>query len=403
MTRKPCYSLRSDAALAFGLAGAAVVFELGQAVFLEGDTASTVVAVSCAVAMNAPITWRRSCPAAALTVVGLGYLGVVGLSRLGYYPSPFVSVLSVCVITFSVIAEGSARLRAAAIVFIIGFIVLESAVVMLQTDALPAEPTIFLAQALMLCVTIALVVAAGDAVRQRHLLAAAHAQRADQAERLRELDARAAADDERLRLARDLHDVVASRLSAAAMRINAAEHVHGHGGSRTAYAAETLTEVGKEIGEALQELRGMLGVIRAEQDGSDDMASPSISDVHDLADQARREGTEVAVVVSGHPRPLPRSVDLAAYRILREALTNVAKHARPSRATVRLDYGDECLGVRVDDFGDAPRSPRAARRGYGITGMRERANLCGGSALAGPRPGGGWTVVASLPISGGAR
>jgi signal transduction histidine kinase len=169
--------------------------------------------------------------------------------------------------------------------------------------------------------------------------------------------------------------------------------------------------VAEELGGALDDLRSMLTTLRDRPDTSD-WAPASLSELSDLVADARRQGTEVSVAVTGSVRPVDRAVDLAACRILRESLANVAQHGRGGSARVTVHYGRRDLDLRVDDDGgdggedggeddggeDGGAHPGHSGVGYGVLGMRERAALCGGWLHAGPRAGGGWQVVASLPL-----
>ena len=199
-------------------------------------------------------------------------------------------------------------------------------------------------------------------------------------EHWRELRQRAAAE-ERLRIARELHDTLAHQLTAISVQASAGlkrdeEH-----------ARQALRTIRDVAGEALREVRGVLGVIRADQAA----AGPGLAQLDQLI---ARCGVAVTVDVSGRLRPLPPEVDAAAYRIIQEALTNVARHSRAQQAKLRLEYRRRTLQVEVLDFGEAVPADRA---GYGLAGMRERAAALGGTLTAGPRPGGGYRVAARLP------
>jgi signal transduction histidine kinase len=386
---------RADVALAAGLAVVSVLFGPAYSLWdptYPDDTLVTDVVV--VVALTAPVAWRRVHPGAALAVVTAGYVGGVVAPFLGFGWVSGDGLLALIVVAFTAIVEGTPRLRVAAVVVLYSWGAIQFA-------PLPGlDPVIDIPSVLFTVVVVALVVAAADAVRNRGMLAAANAERADQAERLRVLDARAAIRDERVRIGRDLHDVVANRLSAVTMRLTAARHVQGR--PDVATERQVLDEVGREVETALAELRSVVGVLRASEDGDGaGTAVPSLADVPALAEDLRRAGAEVVVTERGPRHPLPRTVDVAAYRILQEALVNVTRHADPPRATVLIEHGDDRLLLRVDDDGAAPAGPEAAAPagppGYGLTGMRERAALCGGTAAAGPRPGGGWTVTACLP------
>ncbi|MEU6554311.1 sensor histidine kinase [Streptomyces sp. NPDC046915] len=366
--------------------------DLGDFYWFGLPTYWPAVIVVAGVALGASVAWRRTRPVAALVVAGLGYLvtwvAVVSFPDAGLLPT--MAQAAVWVVVFSQVAEGTSRMRLVAIAVLGTCIALEALQNIQMIDRSDVPTAMVLYDAMTFTFAPLVLCAAADAVRSRIQLATTQAA---QAERLRELDASAAAHDERLRLARELHDVVANRLSAVAMRITAAGHVRR---PPTTPESKVLDEIGKEVDSALGELRSMLGTLRSDRGGADTAAPPSLENVGELADLARRAGAEVEVVVNGTPVPLPSVLDLTAYRIVQEALANVSRHARPPHATVTVDYRQEGVYLRVDDEG--MDTEPGASPGHGIIGMRERAALCGGRASAGARPGGGWTVEATLPL-----
>jgi signal transduction histidine kinase len=223
-------------------------------------------------------------------------------------------------------------------------------------------------------------------------------ERAGEAWRAREEEARRRASEERLRIARELHDVLAHNISLINVQAGVALHLLDEqpGQARTALAA--IKQASKE---ALGELRSVLDVLR--QDGESPPRSPTAGLAHleQLVSRAEAGGITVRTEVDGIPRPLPAGVDLAAYRIVQEALTNVARHAGPATATVRVAYGQGDVVVEVDDDGRGPATNGPAGGGNGIPGMRERAAALGGLLEAGPLPGGGFQVRARLPAGDG--
>jgi signal transduction histidine kinase len=154
--------------------------------------------------------------------------------------------------------------------------------------------------------------------------------------------------------------------------------------------------------DALREMRRILGVLRRDDEGPELAPQPGIGQVHALIEHARDAGLHVELRVVGDPGPVPAGIDLAAYRIIQESLTNVTRHAGPATATVRVSYGDRDLTVQVDDDGRGQQGQGSspAGSGKGITGMRERAAALGGDLEAAPRPGGGFRVLALLPLDG---
>jgi signal transduction histidine kinase len=258
----------------------------------------------------------------------------------------------------------------------------------------------------------------GESVRARRAYVAELRDRAERAERTREEEARRRVDEERLRIARELHDVVSHTIGVISVQAGVAAHLLPR---RPDKAADSLAAIRQASDEALGELHAMLGVLR-ERDGEDGRAplspAPGLADLDALVAQATGAGLEVAVSVKGQPGPLPAAVDLAAYRVVQESLTNVVRHAGASRAEVTVTHHDGRVEVEVTDNGrgaavgngaesasgrrvtDSDRQSRSGRSGQGIPGMRERAAILGGSLEAGPRPEGGFRVRASLPVGG---
>ncbi len=221
-------------------------------------------------------------------------------------------------------------------------------------------------------------------------------QRAAEAERTREETARRRAGEERLRIARELHDSLTHSISVIKVQAGVAVHLARRRGEEVPPALLAIQEASRD---AMRELRATLEGLR-EPGHSDGDALPSGLDrLDDLVERARSTGLPATVTISGTRRELPSEVDRAAYRIVQEALTNVSRHAGEAAAAVRIDYADEGLVVQVDDDGkadpDAPPVP-----GTGLLGMRERVAALGGRLRAEPRPEGGFTVRAELPSGG---
>jgi signal transduction histidine kinase len=226
-------------------------------------------------------------------------------------------------------------------------------------------------------------------------------QRAAALQRGREEELRRRASEERMRMARDLHDVVAHNISVINVQANTALHLMDRQPERARSALATINDVSKQ---ALVELRSVLGVLRDVDAAAPRAPAPGLARLGDLVDTATAAGLAVRVEEDGDRLPLPADVDLTAYRIIQEALTNSARHSGGSAATVRLGYGDGGLRVEVDDDGTSrpPGLPpeRADGSGNGIAGMAERAAALGGTLHAGPRPGGGFGIRAWLPVRG---
>jgi signal transduction histidine kinase len=239
----------------------------------------------------------------------------------------------------------------------------------------------------------------GFAFHERNRRAAQLTERAERAERARETEARAAVAEERARIAREMHDVVAHSLSVMVVQAEAAEAMLDDDPERARRPLAAVQQTGRG---ALGELRRMLGLLRERADEGPSLApQPGLAGVDELARQMREAGLPVSVRVEGEPRPLPPGVDLSAYRIVQEGLTNALKHAGPATAEVLVRYREREIEVEVRDDGRG-RGPASNGGGHGLLGMRERVALYGGELSAGPRPEGGFALVARLPLVIGA-
>lgn len=220
--------------------------------------------------------------------------------------------------------------------------------------------------------------------------------RTEQLRLSQEQNTRGALVAERMRIARDLHDVVAHHVSVMGIQAGAARRVLDTDRDLARTALETVEQTART---SIGELRGLLGVLRAEADtGTDVSAAPGLEQVPDLVANARSAGLVVEHGTYGEPRPVPPGVALSAYRVVQEALTNVVKHAAATKVDVRVRYLDTALEVEVTDDGRGRSAPNGS--GFGLVGMRERVSVHGGEFEAGPRRGSGYLVRASLPTSG---
>ncbi|WP_019634455.1 sensor histidine kinase [Actinomadura atramentaria] len=250
--------------------------------------------------------------------------------------------------------------------------------------------------AVLLSLLVTAVLVFGDAVGGR---TSAERELARQAEVHRADLARRAVLEERARIARELHDVVAHHMSVIAMQAEAAPYkIDG----LPEEARRTFGIVRDAAREALTETRRVVGLLRAEDEDAERSPQPGLARLDDLAAAARRAGLTVAVSVTGVPRPLDAGVDLSAYRIVQESLSNAARYAPGGRASAELRYGRDALTVAVRDEGAAGPAPSSrAGGGHGLVGMRERVAMLGGTFAAGPAETGGWSVTAVLPYGGG--
>ncbi|WP_431914079.1 sensor histidine kinase [Nonomuraea jabiensis] len=225
--------------------------------------------------------------------------------------------------------------------------------------------------------------AAGEALRQAE-------RRADEAERTREETARRRADEERLHIARELHDSLTHQISIIKVQAEVAVHVARKRGEPVPEALLAIQEAGRE---ATRELRATLEALR-----DDDTSPPrGLDDVAELVERARTTGLDATLTIGGQRHDVPAAVDRTVYRIVQESLTNVARHAAAATASVRIDYRPDALAVRIDDDGRATPDT-APPPGVGLLGMRERVTALGGRLRAAPREEGGFTVQAELPV-----
>ncbi|QFZ75015.1 sensor histidine kinase [Streptomyces fagopyri] len=243
----------------------------------------------------------------------------------------------------------------------------------------------------------------GDSIRTRRAYLAQLEERAARLEKEREAQAKVAVAAERARIARELHDVVAHNVSVMVVQADGAAYVMDAAPEQARKALETISGTGRQ---ALAEMRRLLGVLRTgeHQEVGEYVPQPDVEQLDDLIEQCRTSGLPVDFKVEGTPRPLPSGVELTAYRIVQEALTNTRKHGGPNTgASVRLVYFDDGLGLLVEDDGKgAPHElyeeGGADGQGHGLIGMRERVGMVGGTLDAGPRPGGGFRISALLPL-----
>jgi signal transduction histidine kinase len=238
--------------------------------------------------------------------------------------------------------------------------------------------------------------ALGDAVRTRRRHLAEVEARAERAERSREEEARRRVTEERVRIARELHDVVAHHITLVNAQAGVAHHLMRDDPDR---AYEALAHIKDNSRVALDELRATVGLLRRPDDGPESRSPiPGLADLDALVGGVRAGGLSVEVVSTGTPRPVAPATELTAYRIIQEALTNTHKHASATRAEVVLDHGPYGLRITVTDDG-RPGAARGPGSGHGLIGMHERATAIGGTVTAGPLSDGGFRVVAELPLA----
>ncbi|RSS52310.1 sensor histidine kinase [Streptomyces sp. WAC07061] len=256
---------------------------------------------------------------------------------------------------------------------------------------------------LFMMVPFALAWVMGDSLRTRRAYYAQLVERNQRLEKEREAQAKVAVAAERARIARELHDVVAHNVSVMVVQADGAAYVMDVAPDQAKEALQTISGTGRQ---ALAEMRRLLGVLRTgePQESEDYVPQPDVEQIEVLVEQVRAAGLTVDFEVEGAPRRLPSGVELTAYRIVQEALTNTRKHGGPdASASVRLVYFDDGLGLLVEDDGrgaahELYEDGGADGAGHGLIGMRERIGMVGGTLDAGPRPGGGFRISALLPL-----
>jgi signal transduction histidine kinase len=234
---------------------------------------------------------------------------------------------------------------------------------------------------------------AGFALRERAEQAEAAEVRASQAEREREAAARIAVAEERTRIARELHDIVAHAMSVMVLQVGAVRHKLPDARPEDKEALEGVEQTGRA---ALAEMRRLLGAMRREGDDVALAPAPGLGNLDGLLEQIGRAGLSVRLHVDGEPQPLPHTLDLTGYRIIQEGLTNALKHAHASQADVTVRYGPDELGIEVRDNGEGGTTSNG--QGHGLVGVRERVKIYGGEMTAGTGSEGGFVLSARLPV-----
>jgi signal transduction histidine kinase len=337
-----------------------------------------VLSVALTLLVAVPYYFRRHAP---LAVLLASELGVVLLTVREYQTAAAPSLLLVGVYTVSAWSPPRDR--------VIGAIAIVVGLVIVAVVGIPG------ASNADVVFNFAIYTAAyffGATMRNRRLYSEQLEQRALALEKDREEQAKRAVAEERLHIAQELHDVVAHSMGVIAVQAGVGAHVIDTDPEEAKKSLEAIAQTSRST---LTEIRRMLGVLR-EDDGTSYTPAPGLADLDRLVQDVAGAGVEVDVSTQGTPAPLPPGVDLTAYRIVQEALTNVLKHAGPARATVTIGYDPGALRLEVVDDGRGVNG-RATPGGHGLLGMRERVAVYGGSLESGPRAGGGFRVAVRLP------
>jgi signal transduction histidine kinase len=364
----------------------AAVDVVGTAVLTAGKDMD-LPAYAMLAANPVPLLVRRGRPRAATA-------GVMALSAaydLAGYPGGFYTLpIAICLYTLADL--GLRWLAAAALAAVVGtFLVVGVGLGRGHVSDL----TNALWFAGWLCVSLVL----GEVARSRRAYVEQVQQRALEAERSREEEARRRVSEERVRIARELHDILAHRISSISVQAGMGAQLLDKDPEQ---ARRALAAIGEVSREALAEVRTTLGMLRQVDEPAPRAPSPGLAQLDGVIADTAASGVEVSVAVEGIPRELPGGVDLAAYRIVEEALTNVVRHARAAHARVAISYRPADVQIEVTDDGRGASDVRDGDgSGNGMMGMRERARSLGGDLEAGPRAPGGFFVRACLPTGSG--
>jgi signal transduction histidine kinase len=343
-----------------------------------------------ALLITLPLVWRRRLP---LPVFGIVLAGVILTFFVNTLPASsalvYTALSALVIAAYSIGVYSRRRLAAAGVLVATATMVV---VVFGSNDSLPSLPSSLAPFALLLVPFLM-----GQALRTRDLRAEALRERAMRLEQEQEFAARAAATEERERIARELHDVIAHTVSVMVVQAGAARHVME---TEPGQARDALTAVETTGREAMAEMRNLLGVLTPSDGEALLGPQPGIAQIPALVQRVRGAGLPADLQVTGEPRALSPGIDLTVYRIVQEALTNALKYAGQVHTEVTLDYREDTLKVEVLDDGVGGHTSPGARTGRGLAGMRERVALFGGTLEAGPRLGHGYAVRAWLPLRG---
>jgi signal transduction histidine kinase len=370
-------SLAFDVALAL----AATAAELGQLIGADGAPMAAVVAL--AVVGGGALVLRRRAPLAVLGTTLATAAAIVILVGDG-------AGVSVLIALYTVAATCELRISLAALAPTAAVVALLSA----ATAGAQGRETSALGGAIIATVLTVGIWGLGAYAQTRRRYLLELKERAAAAERERDQLDRIAAHEERALIARELHDIVAHSVTVMLVGVRGARDVLP---TSPGVADETLAGVERSGEQSLSELRRILSLLRDPERRAESRPQPCLAELDELVAEYRHAGLPVRLEVTGEPQPLPGGVELSAYRIVEEALTNVLKHSAPTRVNVTLSYRRSLLELEVVDDGAAPAS-EAAGAGQGIVGLQERVALLGGELETGRRAGGGFRVAARLPV-----
>jgi signal transduction histidine kinase len=353
-----------------------------------GDTSRRsldVLGITLVLLQTATLTWRRRAPVLVLAVITAS---LFLFSLLGYFRSFASFAFLIALYTVAAHRERRVSIPAGVACGVIVFLILALGHELIEPDTVIVE-----------CLIVGAAWFIGDGYRIRREQFKQLEERAARLERAGEEIALHAMARERRVIARELHDVVAHNVSVIVAEAGAAQRIsQTHPGE----AIATLAPIERTGREALVEMRRLTEFLRTESEHASRSPQPGLQHLDALVEQARHAGLSITIRIDGAPRPVPPGLDLSAFRIVQEALTNALKHAGPAAVDVTVLYESDRLDLIIDDDGVGPTSLRddSTRPRYGHLGMRERVALFGGTLEVGSRPGGGFRVFASLPLDG---
>jgi signal transduction histidine kinase len=385
MSRAGSLARRYGLDLLIVLAAIEVALEVALRHDSEGAPRATLwFAVPAAAAIVLPLLGRRRFPFAAPVAVWLlaAAFSFVDGDLVGFVYAPLVAGMAAAFLLGNLRDATQARIGLA--------VVLGAAAVITYNnpDHTPGD-------LVFIPVLFAIAWLAGFALRERATQAEAAEERAIHAERQREAAARIAVAEERARIARELHDIVAHSVSVMVLQVGAVRHKLPEALEEDREALEGVEQAGRA---ALAEMRRLLGAMRREGEEPEMEPQPGLGSLDTLVETVGRAGLPVRLHVDGEPFPLPRALDLSAYRIVQEGLTNALKHAGAGQADVTLRYGPDELQIEVRDDGEGAAAGDGL--GHGLVGIRERVKIYGGEMTAGRATGGGFVLSTRLPLGG---
>lgn len=376
-----------DAALAV-----AVALAVDLAISVAGEPGSRPVdaaAYAMGALMGVPVLWRRRWP--------FGALIATAAVLFAYYATGFPGISPAIPLAVALYSAAAAGRLGWSLVVAALFVATGIGTLVLNRHEPVAVVLAGMVQAAALLAAVALL---GEVVRSRRVRLAAAADRLRWLEARQEQRTAHLLAEERLRIARDLHDVLAHTTTAITVQAQVAADALTDSPQQARSALDAIRSAGRD---AMVELKATVGVLRTDGDVPKDPA-PGLDQLDGLLALVRDAGIQTEAAATGERRPLPAAVERSGYRIVQEALTNVVRHSAATRVTVAVDYGPAELTIEVTDNGSrSPRDANVGRQGNGIAGMTERATALGGSLQAAPSPTGGFRVRATLPAEDAAR